>query len=393
MILSKTAFEKKIILIFFLIAFFPYVTLLPIELGSDLQPYAFIMGIVLFIFIDKTLPKKILVLLFIALEATLVFFLSDIGFNEIRSLSSYWGLFVIAYVTYTVLKKYNNDVKKIIQFIIVLYFLIGAIQFLFDKSFLTFLAHDWRTTDDRGVTNLMVEPTYYAIFCLLGIFIAYELQLKKRYIFILIFQIVIFSKSSMIIVLLLLLLVLKLFFLRFSFKEGLIVFAFLSLISLLFMFFGTIFTNLRVMEIFVLFIESPSDFILLDKSINERLVHLFFSIHGWVANFFIFPNGFSIFGRYLTENLPNYSGYFIVNDYGFKGARIMSGYGAALFELGMGGILLIGYIWYLQTVLAYPRYLKVFFLLFMLTAVPLAIPLVGIYIGLMQYNNIFREDI
>lgn len=392
MIFHKISFEKEIILFFFLTAFFPYITWLPIEFGSDLQPYAFIISIVLLCFSKKELPKGFLVLYFIALEATLIFSLSDVELNEIRSLSSYWALFIIPFATYTVLKKDIHNVKKIIQYMFILYFLIGLIQFLFDKSFLTFLAHDWRTTDDRGVTNLMVEPTYYAIFCLLGIFIAYEIQLEKRYIFFLIFQIIFFSKSSMIIMLFILFLFLRFIFLRFSIKEGLIIFLLFSFMSFLFVFYGYIFMNLRFMEIFILLTESPFDLILLDKSINERLVHLFFSIHGWYSNFFILPNGFSSFGHYLTENLPNYPEYFIVNDYGMKGARIMSGYGAALFELGIGGILLIGYIWYLQTALSYPLYLRVFFLLFMLTAVPLAIPLVGIYVGLMQYNNIYRKD-
>lgn len=389
----KMNLQSFLIFIFLFVAFFPYIKFLPFEIGSDLQPYALIFSILLFVFVDKTLPKEMLFLLFIALEGTLVFFSSNIGLNEIRSFSSYWSLFLIAFATYSILKKYKHNVKQTVQLLIVLYFLIGAIQFLFDKSFLTFLTHDWRTTDSRGVTNLMVEPTYYAIFCLLGCFIAYELKLKKRYIFLLIFQIFIFSKSSMLIVLLLLFLALKLLFLRCGFKEILVVFIFAIFVSLLLTFYGYehMFANLRITEIIISFITSPFDLLMLDKSINERLVHLFFSIDGWVTNFFIFPNGFSMFGKHLTESLPNYSEYFIVNNYGNKGMRIMSGYGAALYELGIGGILLIWYVWHLQTMLTYPLYQKIFFLIFMFTAVPLAIPLVGIYIGLIQYNSIFRK--
>lgn len=391
MILQVRGFEKKIIFLFMLTAFFPYVKLLPFEIGSDLQPYALIFSMLLFVLVDKTLPKEMLFLLLIALEGTLVFFSSNIGLNEIRSLSSYWSLFLIAFATYSILKKYKSDVTQIVQLLILLYFLIGTIQFLFDKSFLTFLTHDWRTTDNRGVTNLMVEPTYYAIFCLLGCFIAYELKLRKRYIFLLVFQILIFSKSSMIIGLLLLFLVLRVIFLRFSWKEALFMLSFFSCLAIVTIAYQSTLMHLRITEIIFLFIESPSDIIMLDQSINERLVHLFFSIHGWITNLLIFPNGFSMFGYYLTENIPNYSEYFIVKNYGEEGARIMSGYGAILFELGIGGTLLIGYIWYIQTTLFYPKYLKLFFVFFMLTAVPLSIPLVGVYIGLLQYNRTFRE--
>ena len=82
-----------------------------------------------------------------------------------------------------------------------------------------------------------------------------------------------------------------------------------------------------------------------DLSIVDRLFHILFSLKGFFDNSMM-PNGFLSWETFMSNQIKEYTASGIISpDYAqdnsrARGGRIMSGYGAAFFELGIIAVLI-----------------------------------------------------
>jgi len=239
----------------------------------------------------------------------------------------------------------------------------------------------------RGVLGLAPEPTFYGITCLFLLLIVIFMNHKRKHILglLLIMQIVLFAKSSMAVLFLILLFAYYILF-RLSFKNILrviiIVFLVITLTSLLLNYY---FQGSRLMTLGNLILKDPKQLIIKDPSANDRYHHILFSFLGSAENYFM-PHGYSEWSNYLDSVMPRYENVW----YALNRTRIMSGYGSALFEIGIIALIIPWAI----TLSLYKLYMndKRSFLIYamflnsmLITAIPLAFPLIGFVIGYVSY--------
>ncbi len=390
---------SNILLIF---AAFPFITILP--LGTDTQPYTLLVSIVvstfLMLFVYR-LPKHIWSLFFVFVFSLILLIPSKITMESVRSVANYASIFIISLAVYE-LTKYNGFLnKKIIYIIIFIWGGVGLIQLLTGIQIGTQFVS--RTTafrgGGRGVLSLAPEPTHYAIICLL-LFILVRIggivgKLDKndvtRMSWILFFQIFLLAQSSLVV---LIIFVWQVF--KFITKGNLIrgIWVILSLFGVYFLVriivlnvpFGSL---SRLMIVFRLIIRQPFLFFKFDASANDRISHIFFSFKGFFENFGI-PHGFNNFASYLQSTLISYRDIFYRVS---VGNRIMSGYGAVLFELGIIGLIIpINIHIIINKVLdkykkSEEKHLLFLIHLLLLMALPIATPLVGVIFGFALYHS------
>lgn len=369
--------------IFFYFIFFPYIAFL--NLNTDLQPYAFILSLVLFLtFIPKVTFVEFL-LLVVLIISLLIFLIPPITFNSIRSFINYFSLFFISFVSFRTLKSGRFSVNKIVVSTLVIWFFVSLIQLAYSENFLTSLVADARTTANRGVTGLAVEPTALGIVFIF--YIIYILHLKIKYkkllIMVCVVGVIFLAKSSMATLFLLIMFICYLIF-CFNFR------VFIPSVILCLSGVGAIslMTGSRLKNIFFSLISNPMDLLLIDASINARFFHIYFSIKGFIANY-LFPNGYNSWVGYAQQQTNIYADYVIYEYFGFKG-RIMSGYGGAFYELGIFGVLIPLSVSVLlfklyRAKLNYFFFYAVFVNFIMFTSISIGFPFFGFYIGFLQY--------
>ena len=118
----------------------------------------------------------------------------------------------------------------------------------------------------------------------------------------------------------------------------------------------------------------------LDASTNQRLEAVVLSIHGFLYNW-LWPGGIDTYLRTRNELLPEYGDYFWFLS---GGDKIMSWIGALAYELGIFGVSAL----LLMLIAAYDgtrssRLKLVFLVVILLSAVPLAFPLVPMLLASM----------
>ena len=331
--------------------FFPFLNIL--RLPIDSQPNALIISFLILLinykYIIYKFPTKLLFLFIIFFIATIVLLFSEFNFLTFTSYISYLSLCFIPLAVYVSLKKLNGIPYKSFKRTILIWGIVGFIQRIYNPEFLNFLQYrsSGSAVMGRGVNSLAPEPTYYAtvIALFLVIYVINNFIERKKFIWItfLIFQLLIFSVSSTIIVVffisICIYLLLNLF--QINLKNKYLYLAIILLFSVLFIFQNNfeLITNTRIYKIINIIISRP-ELILLDQSINERFNHAFFPILSLYDNFMI-PNGFDNFSNYITEKITitKYSIFFNNIDLSHYN-KIMSGYGAAFFELGGFGLLI-----------------------------------------------------
>jgi hypothetical protein len=376
-------FKKILSFIFLFFVFFPFIS--PVKTNTDMQPYSLVFAFLLLPLFKFRITKSQVIILIIPIVAILLLILSSLNFNTLRSLYNYISIFFIYYVTYKILNSEMFNIEKIIKFFLYIWIAIGLFQTLFKKDFLTFLISDSRTTESRGVTSLAPEPTFFALILIFFLLFIYHLNYKNKffYYFLIVSSILFFAKSSMGL-LYLFFLFLYLFLTKLSFK-------FLAVsvsIVLVFSFFVQFFYDSRIYGLISLFVENPSNLLLLDESVNDRFFQIFFSLKGFLS-FFLLPHGFSNWNNYLTSEVPKYSNYVMV-EYSSVDGRIMSGYGSLLFELGFFG-LLMPFVLIKQNFALYKTNLYSFFFiliiinLLMISAIPIGFSYFGFYLALLEY--------
>jgi hypothetical protein len=196
-----------------------------------------------------------------------------------------------------------------------------------------------RTTDDRGVTSLAPEPTFLGLYLIFISWIIINLHQDKKLpshikiLLILNFLCILFlAKSSMSILLLLILIGIKVGLDFFSnFKRVFITLFFLTFLIPTLNLIKEKIPNSRIVQLSMMVVEGPVFIAEKDASINERLRHIVFPLHGAVQNYLI-PNGFHSFTETSTNLQDYYNGFFW---HGSSRNKIMSGFGAPIFELGV----------------------------------------------------------
>lgn len=350
----KLDISNILITLLILSSFFPFIQIIPI--GTDSQPYALMISMIIFPFyFNRKINLSLFSLLIIAVFSIIILFISNIDFGSIRSLINYISLFIISYVTYKSLKFTNGLNYKIFKNIVYTWFTIGTIQTFIYSNFLSFLLPRGNSEDTiesgRGVVCLAPEPTFYGIICVLFIMLGY-LNFKntegvKKLYTLLVIQIFIYARSSLVIMIIFACLFIYAFVSFITKKKNKIKIIF-TILFLLFILFSIVdnfseqISGIRIGKILTLMLENPDKLILLDDSINERFVHLFFPLYGLIENWGL-PHGYSIYPDFMEKCYNNPELNYLVTDYTLNNnvTRIMSGWGSILFELGIIGLLLL----------------------------------------------------
>ena len=146
--------------------------------------------------------------------------------------------------------------------------------------------------------------------------------------------------------------------------------------------------DIRALHLLSQLITHPES-LMSDDSINTRMGIIYFSIKGFIDGYGM-PNGFGAFSDYWTIEILKQN--IFVQVYGTPPVRIMSFYGSILFELGVIG-LLIPISYSIIIFKAYKKNIKDFLLFFfflntiLFTAIPLSLPLVGVYMAALLYRS------
>lgn len=371
-----------------LFSFFPYVTLY--SFGSDIQPWSilFVSVLTLLLFYKNIrFDFKIFFLLLPFLYSLGLLVISSDTLSAIRSVIGYLTISMVPFSFYYILKYQYYLFEKFLKVATIIYFIVGLVQILFYKQFMSFLLNRLSSTENRGVTSLVAEPTFYGISCLflILIFISLDIKNKEKYIYLLLFQIVFLAQSSMTILFLLLY---GGYYFLFKVNSKVILWTFFGLFILVIVSSNTeiVSQNIRVLQLIGKFIEEPSNIFIVDASINDRVSAIYFSFKGFFDNYML-ANGFGTYKSYLSFELPKQTTFWWVSE----SNRIMSYYGSILFELGFIG-LIVPFVYSLIILKAYRHNVRDFFLyLFfintiLLSAIPLSFPFVGIYMATLLYK-------
>lgn len=389
---------------------FPYLSL--IQTPFDTQPFAVIFSILIFSILlirkdnNLSFPFPLWALFLIFLYASCIYLINSHYNTGLRSLVGYASVFFIALASYKTFKYINIKIYFLSIFI---WCFFGTIQLLFNKGFGIWLVSNrptfWSTT--RGVTSLAVEPSYYAVICIFALilnelfYISAKYNSKLYYIIMctLVFQIIIsFSGSGF------------LFLLVFFFSKciSLIIFN-RGVIKRKRVFFSSIIIPLLVILLFLYLpalqdkratillrgaLQDPITLLFTDQSIADRISHILLSFYSLFYSYGIglglgtwndYANLLTLSAGGRVESLANVA----LSIYG----RIMSGWGSAIYELGIFGVLFIlVFIWIMLVGLSRKKEMKSIYFLSMITigfamlmAVPIAFPLYGYTLGAFLY--------
>ena len=389
----------------FLLAAFPYVS--PINFGFDTQPYALLFSflIALHVFTGKSVPKipgVFVGLSLILLYATTLFVLSTDKQTAARSLAGYATLFLVTFASFWSVK---DVIMKCFNSAVYVWLAVAVVQLMSNKLFGSFLVPRMSTSAARGVTSLAVEPSYYAVVCVFllvlnDLFQSVGKQTDRKHALImaiLTFQMLLnFSGTGF----LLLFVYLLGRLLANAVSQGSVAHLLVPLLlgAVVLVSFRTIdvLAQSRAGRILQAATMDPMSLVLSDASISDRLTHLLIPMFSLPYSKGI-GLGLGTWSTYAPEISRSAGGVveriaqYTISD--TNSIRIMSGWGTAVFELGVFGILLI--VLFVRSFLTRssrarelsPVFISSGFttLMVMFTAVPLAFPLFAYVFGLFLY--------
>jgi hypothetical protein len=321
-------------------------------------------------------------------------FFEEVNFSFFRAIATYLSFFMSAFF-YLLYKRRYKSTLSIIYFFNIIWLLAGIIQLFFGKDSLSFLLH-FRTTENRGVTGLAPEPTFYGIYLYFIswlLLVESEYKPSKRTIFLVsvnLLFLVFVVKSSMALLYVFITLFVVLVINFYKLKVLILVCGGLGVGAIVFFLLSGSLEGTRVSQLAGYLVEGPVFVAAKDASVNDRLSHIYFSFKG-AFDSFLLPNGFSSFGDYIKAGKAG-SDFFW---YGANKNTIMSGLGMIVYELGLASIFIIGGIFLLlvknsSIKLAVFNVIMVFVLF--LSAVPVSFPLVSMLIvSIYHYNQIKNE--
>ena len=315
------------------------------------------------------------------------------GFTAIRAILSY-ASFSICIVAFLLYLKNDSFPWKIFYAINFIYILVAVIQ-LFIPDIVASIVNTRDITFTRvatvarGVTSLAPEPTFFGIFLyfLSFIYLAQcDFKPHRFLTFVLLlnlFAIIFLSRSSMTI--LYLLVSLPLLFMRLKLFHTFMI----LLVGAIFIFLTVqIFSETRMITLFKLLFElGPSSLLLIDESINDRVAHVVFPIHGAFLNDFL-PGGFHSWYNMHSELTTLWGGIFW---YG-SGGPIMSFLGLYVYELGFVGAIFLLFIFLAIQDGSYSRFIESIVLFIILnSSIPPSFPLLPILICVYLKKNELKK--
>ena len=354
-------------------------------LNLDTQPWFIIMAtIFFFVNIKKKIHPAIFLSLFLFLSACGVgIAYGHFDFLFARALLSYYAFFIVL-ASYFVMKRYFDFPVWVILVSNYIWLFAGALQVVFGKHVLSFLVHV-RTTEDRGVTGLAPEPTFYGMFLF---YLCWVLYLEKQKIPYKIYRILVtlnllfilfIAKSSMVILFLLIAIFLYAIFNLFSVRRLITTCILVSIISFTTIQYGSLLEGTRVHKLSTMVVNAPLFIVKKDASINERASHIYFSFKSFFDSSGL-PHGFHSFSHILLSGRYESDGFFW---WGGNGNKVMSGVGTLLFELGWFSVLFFGLAFWLMLFRKYIKdslYFLCLFLGLFMSAIPVAFTLLPIVV-------------
>lgn len=303
----------------------------------------------------------------------------DIDFTFYRGVFGYATvpLLMIGYSIY--IRRYGVPLTMI-KAANVVYLGVGALQQVFGPAVTAGLTAI-RTSADRGMPSLAVEPTYFGLLLLFFswiICVATEYRPKRfeaQLVVLNVLFLVFIAKSSMAILFLIIAMALAILY---RLRPKLIVLILLTAVTVgagynVFLRQTRVGTLVRLMQA-----SGPLELVRRDASVNMRVAHAVYPWHGAVADFFA-PHGFSHFSEIYYALQSWYGGFFW---YGEKQDIIMSYAGAFVFELGFIGALFLGYLFYLVLRVNKLRLLELVFLFALMNAaIPVVLPLIPLLVA------------
>jgi hypothetical protein len=377
--------RKVLSFLFLFFVFFPYISI--INLGTDMQPYAVLIGALLLPFYKKSVTWIEVLIIVVTFSSFLILIIGELNFTAVRSVFNYCSLSIISLVTFRVLRSKTINFDLFLKLCISIWFLVALIQSYISREFLTFLISGARTTENRGVTGLAPEPTFLGI--VFVFFILYLLHTdtrnKRKFIILCVIGIVFLAESSMSVLFLSILLFLYLL----TNPSVKLIFGLFLLSVLTYVVVSNLEGN-RLLYLLKNLIDDPRYLLFVDGSINDRAFHIFFSMKGFLYNY-TFPHGYSQWFPYVTQQVSEHSNLIILNSFSI-GDRIMSGYGAAFYELGFFALLIpIALFKVLYSLYSNNIKLFIFYYLFinliMFSAIPIGFSLWAFYLGFLNYLN------
>lgn len=302
---------------------------------------------------------------------------------NIRSIGNYLCLLLFSVFGMWV-EKENRLFLLVLKTTAMITLLVGFLQLLGNSYLFDFLVVNTRTEGFRGSTGLAPEPSYYGISCLFMIF-SFDMLTEKdkmqRLFFqaLLFFQIIFLAKSFTALIGLVLWLASKVItsgkrgYLKLKIvaaTSGILVSVYFALVS---------FSHSRLSYLLRIAYDDPFKMLIKDESARERLGHIVYSIVGFLKQLpFAIGHGTNSWSEFGLDQKNQFD--WIINQ---GGNRIMSGYGAALFELGFVGLLIpISTLAILWNCGRNGRAVGLTLSLYLFIAVPLATPLLGTLLGI-----------
>jgi hypothetical protein len=368
--------------IFFIFACIPWVSF---GLNRwDSQPWALIVAS-LFLALSKfKLPPHsfaLITLTLLGLTVTFIFTRHFETFTISRAVIGYATIPLLYIAFYNLISRYGFPLKTFV-FINYVWLAWGLVELFFPE--IGGLVSAGRTTENRGVTSLSPEPTFFGIYLFFAswvLLVSRNYSLGRHDVFLLTMNfcaVLLLAKSTM--VLLFYFLAFSLFvvslFLSYSFKaRQVITIALVAFLSIVVMYLSLDWLEgSRLLEIFQKAnINTLTGLIFLDASINQRLEAPFFSVYGALNNYMI-PGGLDTFTA-SRDALSVHAGDFFW--YPTDSNKIMSWHGSYIYELGLFGLIFIGVIFKAAFSMSRVSIINFCLLLLVLfSAIPVTFPLV-----------------
>lgn len=362
------------------LSLFPFVSLGIID--SDTQPYAVLMAgvVVLLSLLVYSFDWRLWLLAVPAAFCVILSFDPAVDAKEVvRSTIIYGSPFVFS-LFYVVCARKNVDLGLLCRTAFVIYTAAAAVQLVLGKEVLDFLIAT-RSTEQRGVTSLTPETSMYGLVSILlfcGIWLTEKSRrLSPVWVVLLCVQVLIFSRSFLALGVLGLSALISLSLtgrLRAALLGiGAFALGWYVMITLLP-------EGARVVDLTHLILRGPEALLLADPSGSERIFHIYLSFREAIGAFFA-PHGLASFRPVIDRALVEIPLFW----YEGGGYKIMSGYGAALFELGVFGLVYV----FVSCAVLYeadlPKRKKVFVTCAMLgcflNSINLAAPLFGLLVA------------
>lgn len=369
--------ESVLFALLYIAACFPFVTF--IHFGTDLQPWTLLIAGIIFagcvlkkkISLKTQIVKLLLVFfVYVSLIGAYSVVVKDTFWHPLRSYVNYISLLVLPLAMFFMFRSQRGLQERTIKIAINVWLIVGLVQKYIHPQFLYEIIAGHRTTASRGVVSLASEPSFYGYMCIF--FLLFVLFFERHRIFYCInlcFQILFLASSSVTVVYMAVFLGCYLVScLIHPTKRNLVVgLSGIAAIVLVWMFILPLVVEHiggRMGELLSMLLDDPMS-VLADGSIQDRIEHIVMALQGVVSNYGL-PNGFTHF-------------------------RMMSGYGTALYECGIPGLMII----VLQLVIVYKGNsdnktaalaITTGLMIMMFSAVQLATPLYSAYLAYCCYR-------